>query len=797
MRPTTRPMADVDENAPTIASEGLRSSRVAEEAPKGAFETQMSRYEIGEKLGAGGMAAVFRAKDKINGDMVALKVIENGDDDHSRQARFEREVRAAGGLVHENVCRVLTYGRAPQKLFMAMEIVEGSTLQRVIKARGTMPVSLALEALRQLLLALDCAHSKGVVHRDLKPANVMITPDGTLKLLDFGIAKSQEDETVTATGLLIGTPAFMAPEQILGAGIDARSDLFSAGVTFLVMLTGRTRFSGHDPAAVMVKVTSEPVPSLLEECPAAATAVEKMLSMLCAQNIEARFQSARDALVALLALDDLPSPADGKRLLARYLQDPDEVAVELAGRAAQREQARAARLLKLGTAAHPAAALSLHRAVMLLPDEDTRRELRRICEASNLTFDPVDDPRIIEATVAFDKTPNAAGVLKRLADLYKARGHVLLAAAFLTRYLRVKPQDSVAAQQLSVLIDGPSPAGAGRGPLTIERAGGERSGNGSANDRERTGSGERMQTRDIIAGIKTGGQISPVPPRRAMGPASAQSQVGGQGGHGGARESTDPRRAAPPRAEIATTVQLSTAERAPPMTMQGRAAPGAPHVPQFAGPQGAVATPSVIITGNDDRVRASIHPIYMVIGALVVAGIVIAFFGRFVRTTVDDVQLAINDNAAHVGASEANAIERLRRSYLEEAKGHLERGNHSAAARQINLLLATNPPAEQALEGIWLRAQARLRLNDQMSARIDLEEYLKQSTLSDPHRAEAKKMLDDIYAAKAAAAEPPANLVVPPFPSSAPSSAPAALPQNVPVGAQGIEPVEPKAPGTF
>jgi hypothetical protein len=753
MRPTPAP--HIDEDAATILNTRIGSS----EAPQtGAFQAELHRYELGEKLGAGGMAAVFRAKDRITGQTVALKIIENGDDDPSRQARFEREVRAAGNLIHENVCRVLAFGRGPAQLFMAMELVEGSTMQRMIKARGTVPVPVALEALRQLLLALECAHARGVVHRDLKPANVMITPAGVLKLLDFGIAKSQEDATVTATGLLIGTPAFMSPEQILGGDVDPRSDLFSAGVTFLVMLTGRTRFSGLDPASVMVKVTSEPVPSLLEECPSASTDVDRFLSRLCAQNVNDRFQSASEALDVLRQLPELPPPDEGPALLARYIQEPDVVANAVAKREATAQLARAEKLMKVGPAGAPAAALALYRAALLDPtSEIAHQRLTSLCASAQLTFEPVDDPKIGEALAAFEKTPNAPGVLKRLADLYRAKGHVLLAAAFLIRYLRVKPTDSHAAQQLQVLLDGPE---------------------------HTTGTGERLRTRDIVSGIKTGGHVDP---------AAGRPHVG-SGGFAVVPSSPQPSSSAsaspPPAAPVAglrpptgmqsLTGSVQARPARPPSGPVG--ANGRVTGQNFADPAGA----TVVIAGApSDRTGANIHPLVLVVGAVIVAGLALAFFGRFIRTTVDDMQLAVSDQQARIGQAEQGALDRQQKIYLDEAKGHLERGNFAAAAHQANMLLAMKPPAELALEGMWIRAQARLKLDDPRSARIDLEEYLKQSTLDAPHRAQAKQLVDQIYADQARAVDAPP-------PSSPPSNV--AFPtsddprQDVPAGGAPVAP---------
>ncbi len=708
---------DIDESKTLQSSRPISQSKGATaDAPpaSGAFQTLLERYDVKEKLGAGGMAAVFRAVDTTTGGVVALKIVEHTTDDASRHARFEREVRAAGRLVHPNVCRVLTFGRAPGKLFMAMELVEGPTLQRVIKHKGTLPVPIALEALRQLLSALECAIQAGVVHRDLKPANVMVTPDGTVKLLDFGIAKSQEDATVTATGLLIGTPAYMSPEQVLGGTVDGRSDLFSAGIILLVMLTGRVRFNGLEPAAVMMKVTTEPVGSLFEECPTAATDVDRFLSKLCAHSLEQRFQTPTEALAALSQLADVPAAESGPALLARYLRDADGVANELATAQSAREQQRAELLLARGDAALPAAALALHRASLLDPSEAVRRKFSDVCQRGNVTFDPPDDPKITEATASFERTPHAPGVVKRLADLHRARGNVLLAAAYLTRYLRIKPTDSHAQQQLSVLVDGP--------------------------DASQSGSGARLHTRDIVAGIRTGGHVDPHMARpiasgAAMGPLTAA----------GLRPAPAPS-AAPPQAQRAIAHSLNDATLA--LASRASAARKSTSLSSngLAGPPVTLHTTAVM-----RGAPLGLHPLLLVVAAVVVAGIVLAVFSKFIKTTVDDVQLAVNDNEMRTGAIERNNMQRLWATYLADANAQLNRGSPQQAIRQVNLLLAASPPAELALQGLLIRARGRIAMKDNRSARVDLEQFLVESTISDPRRAEARAMLEKLYAHDGAA----------------------------------------------
>ncbi len=214
----------LDRAAIHIASE-LREDATATELSSG---TSLGPYRIESKLGEGGMGEVFRAIDTRLGRAVALKTT------HERfSSRFEREARAISSLNHPNICALYDVG--PN--YFVMELVEGETIAARLKS-GPLPVKTALSYASQIMAALVEAHGKGIVHRDLKPANIMIAKSGIIKILDFGLAKSHHDETVTASRMVMGTPAYMSPEQREGKPADARSDIYSFGLVFYEMQTG-------------------------------------------------------------------------------------------------------------------------------------------------------------------------------------------------------------------------------------------------------------------------------------------------------------------------------------------------------------------------------------------------------------------------------------------------------------------------------------------------------------------------------------------------------------------------------
>ncbi|HEX5719343.1 MAG TPA: protein kinase [Thermoanaerobaculia bacterium] len=253
-------------------------------------------YRIGELLGGGGMGVVYKAEDRRLGRSVAIKLLPPDlTRDPAAKARFLQEARAASTLDHPNLCTVYEVGEAGMsQLFIAMPCYDGETLRRKIDANGPLPVAEALDIALQVLKGLAKAHRHGIVHRDVKPANLMITADGVVKILDFGIAKlAGVAAGLTQTGARIGTPAYMSPEQSRGEEVDARTDLWSLGVVLYEMLTG-VRPACEANAANIAK-PAEPAP-LRHLRPDAPSEVEGILRRLLARDRQQRYASAEAAL---------------------------------------------------------------------------------------------------------------------------------------------------------------------------------------------------------------------------------------------------------------------------------------------------------------------------------------------------------------------------------------------------------------------------------------------------------------------------------------------------------------------
>jgi uncharacterized protein YbaR (Trm112 family) len=260
---------------------------------------RLGKYEVIGELGHGAMGVVYRARDPIINRLVALKTITAaGSDYQNLLERFYREAQSAGGLQHPNIVTIFDMGDEAGVPYIAMELIEGENLEQVISQRTPIPVSLKLLYAAQACSAFDYAHKRGIVHRDIKPGNIMVNKDGTVKVVDFGIARVLETSK-TQTGMLIGTFAYMSPEQYHGEHADERSDIWSFGVLLYELLCYRRPFIGTTPAALMHSICSQDAPPLRSMDPALPAELEIMVSRLLQKSPENRYQSMEDVLLEL------------------------------------------------------------------------------------------------------------------------------------------------------------------------------------------------------------------------------------------------------------------------------------------------------------------------------------------------------------------------------------------------------------------------------------------------------------------------------------------------------------------
>jgi len=576
---------------------------------------------------------------------------------------------------------------------------------------GKVPLQVAVELTAQLLAALAVAHDQGVIHRDLKPANLMLTMSGHLKLVDFGIAKSSSDATLTATGMLVGTPAYMSPEQVRGDELDGRSDLFSTGLILHDLLCGRSPYYSDNPGTSLMKVLQEEVPGVFDVLFGVDPFVEAFHGTITAKDKKERYPDARAALAALMPFLE-PQRRRHPRLIAECLRNPAGMKAKLVRESAEAELARAHALIGRHGPIH-AAALALENAVHIDPSyEPAKQQLTHVSADLGFRTEVVSDDRIKEAEAALKKQPGHPGLIKRLADLHRAAGNMRECARYLKRYLRQK-DDSAAVQQLVALLWGP-----GSDPALV------------------TGSIKRLRTQDIIAGLKTGG----MPALKSEKPLKERAQATMSADQKAAIADATRRRAA--------GEQTGTANRQqnPATGVTGQTGQGMRVVSDFR--TASEMAEDLRGAGADDgifeRVREAFGGwFWLGVGGAVVFAIVLV--GAKVSSSMVDV--AQKDMKRHVEGeviNEQNTVFNNQRTKLNEAQAALEKGSFIACSIAATQALEGEKTAKMVLDAKWLMAQCSLLGGDVLQAQDALQDFKDNANISDKRFELAKTQLKAI-----------------------------------------------------
>lgn len=293
---------------------------------------RIGRYHLGAKLGAGASGAVFRAEDTLIGRTVALKLIRIEDaapggstnTELATVEHFQREAQAAGRLHHSGIVTLYDAGQEGEYCYLAMEFIDGETLTEALAREGFFPTEKALRMGADVADALDFAHEQGVVHRDIKPSNLMLLPGGTVKVADFGIARltsaAVSVATAAPTGMMIGTPSYMSPEQVRAEPVDGRSDIFSLGVVLYQATTGEKPFGAENMGATLNAIMNVDPPPAHERNPVVSPEVSRVLERAMAKDRESRYPSGAQLAADLrILLDD----AAGGTMIARSPADND------------------------------------------------------------------------------------------------------------------------------------------------------------------------------------------------------------------------------------------------------------------------------------------------------------------------------------------------------------------------------------------------------------------------------------------------------------------------------------------
>ncbi|EOB22403.1 serine/threonine protein kinase [Streptococcus mitis 11/5] len=259
------------------------------------------RYRILKQIGRGGMADVYLAKDLIlDGEEVAVKVLRtNYQTDPIAVARFQREARAMADLDHPHIVRITDIGEEEGQQYLAMEYVAGLDLKRYINEHHPLSNEEAVRIMGQILLAMRLAHTRGIVHRDLKPQNILLTPDGTAKVTDFGIAVAFAETSLTQTNSMLGSVHYLSPEQARGSKATVQSDIYAMGIIFYEMLTGHIPYDGDSAVTIALQHFQKPLPSVIAENPSVPQALENVVIKATAKKLTDRYKSVAEMYVDL------------------------------------------------------------------------------------------------------------------------------------------------------------------------------------------------------------------------------------------------------------------------------------------------------------------------------------------------------------------------------------------------------------------------------------------------------------------------------------------------------------------
>ena len=327
-------------------------------------------FELHERIGSGGMASVYLGVQKSLDRKVVLKILfPHLAEDAQLVERFEREARAAALLKHENIVQVIDCGRQDDVPYIAMEFVEGMDLEKWLASWGVPPLEIGLLMLREIFAGLEHAHLHRIVHRDIKPANVMFTADGNLKIMDFGLARRDSDSKgLTVVGSVLGTPAYMSPEQATGAEVDERGDVFSAGVMAYQLLSGVRPFEGASYSVILNSIlTAEPKP-LNEVNPLVPAGAAAMVRKMIQKEPADRFQTSAELRTELENVVEAMGLQRHREMLRQYARDPKTIGDILRDKRLTRHFEEGVRLEGEGPGMSEAAQLEFRRVLYLDPN---------------------------------------------------------------------------------------------------------------------------------------------------------------------------------------------------------------------------------------------------------------------------------------------------------------------------------------------------------------------------------------------------------------------------------------------
>ena len=382
----------------------------------GTSTTTLGRYEIISELGQGAMGTVYKARDPMLDRIVAIKTINltlPKEELAEYEARFYQEAKAAGGLSHRNIVTIHDIGRSDRVAYMAMEFLEGQELRKLIQSRVPIQIAHALDIGAQVAEGLQFAHDRQIIHRDIKPANIMVLNDGLVKITDFGIARMRTNEVKTMTGMILGSPKYMSPEQVSGKRADTRSDLFSLGVVLYEMLTGTSPFVADNIHGVMYQTMNfnPPAPKTLN--PELPEVFNFIIAKALAKNLDDRYQKAKDLSHDLrLALSEISGESAAPRVAPEpgIAVDPKDTPFVVPASPLTRQEDKEARILEM---AHEDAETDSEQMDMSSPASESTNPALGLSKA----FDSFDATMRLAALTGMEKDLDKFSETQKIARL--------------------------------------------------------------------------------------------------------------------------------------------------------------------------------------------------------------------------------------------------------------------------------------------------------------------------------------------------------------------------------------------
>ncbi|MBN2383056.1 tetratricopeptide repeat protein [bacterium] len=411
-------------------------------------------YRIEKLIGKGGMAAIYLAENMATREQVALKVLlPHIASDQEYVMRFVHEVRANKKLQHPNIVQILDCDEVKGNYFMAMEYIHGYTLQDLLKKVPILPVSAVLYLIREILEGLKFSHTRKIVHRDMKPSNILMSYHGQVKISDFGISKTIDFTRLTQTGNILGTPAYMSPEQGRGKAIDTRSDIFSVGIIMFECLSGENPFFADNPTTAILNILQKDPPALSEINPTVSPALERIIELMIKKNVEDRYQTIESVLKDLFEYELHEIGALDRDTFKRLMEKPDIITDELDQKQSESICEKAEKLYVRGPSYFNQALWEYHQAHFLDPQNSHALErMKEICQKQQFNLEPRLTPKLEELEKSVRDNPYNITILSQLAKLHRIEGNFFQVIKYYRRLVKLKPSDGYLIGQMESLI---------------------------------------------------------------------------------------------------------------------------------------------------------------------------------------------------------------------------------------------------------------------------------------------------------------------------------------------------------